>query len=213
VRVAVVAEPTSWIVPCAEELARELGARGHDARVVSSYDEIPEGMDISFFLGCTRIATRVQLARSRHNIVIHQSALPSGRGWSALSWQVLEGRDEIPVTAFEAARGVDEGDVYLRGVISLEGHELCEELRELQARSDIELALELVDRYPHLEGTPQSGEPSYYARRTPEDLRLDPCRSIADQFDLLRIADNERYPAFFEHRGHRYVLKIEKDKR
>jgi methionyl-tRNA formyltransferase len=211
--VAVVAEPTSWIVPYAEQLADELAAEGHDARVVPSYDDVPEGTEISFFLGCTRIATPDQLARSRHNVVIHQSELPRGRGWSPLAWQVLEGRAEIPVTVFEAAPGVDEGAVYLRGVIRLEGHELSNELRELQGRSDIELARELVRMYPNLVGEPQSGEPTYYDRRTPDANRLDPALSIAEQFDLLRICDNARYPAFFDHRGHRYVLKIEKDDR
>ncbi len=210
VRIALVAEPQGWFVPYVRQFAEELRSRGHDARVVSSYDDIPSGTEISFFLGCTRVATPEQLARSRHNVVIHQSALPEGRGWSPLSWQVLEGKREIPVTAFEAAPGVDEGDVYLRGVIRLEGHELCEELRELQARSDVDLALELVGLYPNLVASRQSGAPTYYERRTPVDNRLDPERSLAEQFDLLRICDNDRYPAFFELRGHRYVLKIEK---
>jgi len=52
--------------------------------------------------------------------------------------------------------------------------------------------------------------PSYYRRRTPDDSRLDPSRSIAEQFDLLRVADPQRFPAFFDLRGHRYVVRIEK---
>ena len=35
-------------------------------------------------------------------------------------------------------------------------------------------------------------------------------KSLAELFDRLRVADNERYPAFFTHRGHTYVLKISK---
>jgi methionyl-tRNA formyltransferase len=34
---------------------------------------------------------------------------------------------------------------------------------------------------------------------------------LAEQFDLLRVVDSERFPAFFEYRGRRYKLKIEKD--
>ena len=30
------------------------------------------------------------------------------------------------------------------------------------------------------------------------------------QFDLLRVVDTERYPAFFDCRGRRYIVKIEK---
>ena len=41
------------------------------------------------------------------------------------------------------------------------------------------------------------------------DSRLDPDDTIAQQFNLLRVVDNERYPAFFELLGRRYILKIE----
>jgi sialic acid synthase SpsE len=35
----------------------------------------------------------------------------------------------------------------------------------------------------------------------------DPSKTIAEQSDLLRVVDNERYPAFFDMRGKRYVLR------
>jgi len=47
-------------------------------------------------------------------------------------------------------------------------------------------------------------------KRTPQHSQLDPHRSIAEQFDLLRVVDNDRYPAFMDFRGARYVIKIEK---
>jgi methionyl-tRNA formyltransferase len=57
----------------------------------------------------------------------------------------------------------------------------------------------------------QRGEPGpYLHRRTPEHSRLDVHKTIAEQFDLLRVVDNERYPAFFEYRGTRYRLKIDR---
>jgi methionyl-tRNA formyltransferase len=33
---------------------------------------------------------------------------------------------------------------------------------------------------------------------------------LAEQFDLQRICDPERYPAFFELHGHRYKLTLDK---
>ena len=44
-------------------------------------------------------------------------------------------------------------------------------------------------------------------RRTPGSISS---RSIAEQFDLLRVADPQRFPAFFDLRGHRYLVRIEK---
>ena len=57
---------------------------------------------------------------------------------------------------------------------------------------------------------PQTGDESFYPRRKPDDSRLDPSRTLADQFHLLRVVDNERYPAFFESCGSLYTLRIRK---
>ena len=53
-------------------------------------------------------------------------------------------------------------------------------------------------------------EPTYYRRRTKEDRCMDPHKSIADQFEQIRVCDPQRFPAFFEYRGQRFALKLEK---
>ena len=58
-------------------------------------------------------------------------------------------------------------------------------------------------------GKPQEGVATYYERRTPKDSELDINRSIKDQFNLLRIVDNERYPAFFYIGDKKYKISIE----
>ncbi len=54
------------------------------------------------------------LKQNKHNIIIHESSLPKGKGWSPMFWQILEGKNEIPFTMFEASKGVDSGDVYMK---------------------------------------------------------------------------------------------------
>ena len=54
----------------------------------------------------------------------------------------------------------------------------------------------------------QSGCPTFYGRRTPKDSQLDVNKTIAEQFNLLRVCDNLRYPAYFEYMGNKYILKI-----
>ena len=39
---------------------------------------------------------------------------------------------------------------------------------------------------------------------------LDPNKTIVEQFNLLRIVDNDRYPAYFNWLGQDYIMKIEK---
>ena len=201
--------PTSWIVPFGRQLQDELVRLGHYVRAIHRASDLAAG-DIAFFLGCQKIVPREALGLHAHNLVVHESALPRGRGWSPLTWQILAGAARIPVTLFEAAESVDSGAVYFQETIVFEGHELVDELRAQQGRATIELAKRFVDAYPHVTGRPQTGEASYFPRRTPKDSELDPTKTLEQLFDQLRVVDNDRYPAFFRHRGHTYELTIRK---
>lgn len=201
--------PNSWFVPFGARLAAQLRERGHKVREASDPDGIPHG-DIAFYLSCEQIIKKDIRNRNKHNIVIHASALPNGKGWSPMAWQILEGKHEIPITMFEAVDKVDAGDVYATDTVRFDGHELLGELREKEGDAIIALALKFVDAYPAVSGRAQEGGETFYAKRTPKDSELDPDKSLAELFNQLRVADNERYPAFFTYRGHTYTLKIYK---
>ncbi|QXT39382.1 formyltransferase family protein [Gymnodinialimonas ceratoperidinii] len=207
-RIAVVTDPPDgWFAPHAEALTHRLRARGHDACSVSRQEEVPAG-DIAFYLSCTRLTPPGLLARNRWNLVVHASALPRGRGFSPLAWQVLEGRNDIPLTMITMAREADAGDIVMQRHLRFRGHELNDEMRARMGAEITGMCFELATAPAPPVVRPQEGEPSHYPRRRPADSRLDPHRTLADQFDLLRTVDNDRYPAFFDLRGHRYVLKI-----
>lgn len=202
-------QPGGWIMPWAQCLAGELAGLGHAVIIVHSQQDLPGG-DLSFFLGCTRIVKEAYLARNPLNVVVHPSDLPRGRGFSSLAWQLLEGRNDIPVCLFAATPGMDEGPVYLRDVIRLDGGELNDEIKRKQGRTVVDLCLRFVKDFNSLKPQPQTGEATFYPRRTALDSRLDPDKTLREQFQLLRVVDNERYPAFFVLDGRTYLFKIEK---
>jgi methionyl-tRNA formyltransferase len=199
---------TPWI----SQLLAEWAIVGHRISWVHTPSEIPNG-DLCFMLSCGEIVKPIILRRNSHNLVVHESKLPKGKGWSPLSWQVLEGAKEIPVTLFEAAENVDSGLIYLQNKIELSGDELVDELREKQATVTNDLCEKFIDRYPKIleDAQKQSGNPSFYPKRTAVDSMLNPQKSIAEQFNLLRIVDNQHYPAYFDWMGKRYLLRIEKE--
>ena len=82
--------------------------------------------------------------------MIHESALPLGKGWSPVSWQILEGKSIIPITLFEADMEVDSGVIYFQEHIELDGYELVDEIRQKQGLATIHLALKFVDGYNSL---------------------------------------------------------------
>ncbi|MFY0593239.1 hypothetical protein [Roseivirga sp.] len=196
----------SWIVPYAGNLTRQLNAKGHTANLIHKHKEVVEG-DVLCLLSCERIFKKLEL--NRFNLVMHESDLPKGKGWSPVSWQVLEGLREIPITLFEAAASVDSGVIYMKDYIYLDGTELISEIKHMQGVASQNVILKFLDEMP--EGTEQVGESTFYERRTAADSELDTTKSIEEQFNLLRICDNERYPAFFVKNGIKYILKIYKD--
>jgi len=127
-----------------------------------------------------------------------------------LSWQILEGKKKIPFSLIEAGDEVDSGTIYSKKWKNLNNYELLQELHSIQAKTTNQLCRWFVKNYPQSrqEARQQVGESSKYRRRSPEDSKLDINKSIKDQFNLLRIIDNEKYPAYFEIDGHTYNLKI-----
>jgi methionyl-tRNA formyltransferase len=199
--------PHSWIVPYARRLSVDLSA-DHQSALIHDSNDIEVG-DVLILLGCGEIFTKLDL--NEHNLVVHESNLPKGRGWSPLTWQILEGKDKIPVTLFEAVEEVDAGPIYFQEVINFSGDELVDELRQKQAEATRSLIKKFISQYPNVKGTPQKGEATYYSKRTPADSKLVINESIDEQFDQLRVCDNERYPAFFYKDGVKYQIKIVKD--
>jgi len=209
-RLTLLSDADSWLNDYLHRLIQALWARGHAVRWIHHPAELAPG-DVCLLLSCGRLLSPDQLALHRHNLVVHESALPQGQGWSPVTWQILEGASEIPITLFEATAELDAGPIYLQRTIDLQGTELVEEWRALQAEATIALCLEWLDRNAEdlAHARPQQGEASHYRRRRPADSELDPQRSLAEQLNVLRVVDNQRYPAFVELRGRRYELQIQ----
>ena len=199
--------PNSWIIPFVDQLKLKLD--DHSVNHIFSTDQVSEG-DIMLILSCENIVSERILSLHRNNIVVHPSDLPKGRGWSPLAWQIIEGKDIIPITLFEASKEVDSGDIYLKDNIRLDGTELNDDIKKKQGLKTIEM----ICKYVHNQnkGKKQFGEATFYKKRTISDIELDINKSINDQFNLLRVVDNERYPAFFRISGKKYIIKIYKDK-
>jgi methionyl-tRNA formyltransferase len=166
--------------------------------------------DIAFLLGCEHLVPEEVLRCNKHNIVVHPSKLPHGKGFSPLAWQIIKGKNSIPIVLFEAVKEVDAGAIYYFDELRFEGHELNDEIKHAQGEKTVELVLRFVNEYPNVTAKKQSGESTFYPRRTCADSKLDVNKSLSEQFNLLRVVDNKRYPAFFWYKNHKYVLKIHK---
>jgi methionyl-tRNA formyltransferase len=205
----ILSDANSWINSAVDDLVTDWSEQGHQVAWHHELNDVQAG-DFLFCLSFGQLVPASMRSKFQHILVVHESELPQGKGWSPLTWQILEGRNRIPVTLFEAAEDVDSGPIYVQRWLEFEGHELIDELRERQAKATVDLCRWFVDEYPNsaTEAKEQKGEESFYPRRRPHDSELDPNKSLAEQFNLLRVVDNARYPAFFHWNDRKYHLRI-----
>jgi methionyl-tRNA formyltransferase len=210
--ISILVDNESWILPYAEKLVQNLKSQGYDSILVRRQEDIVQGW-ICFFLGCIRLVNPIHLNRNEHNLVVHESALPKGRGFAPMAWQILEGSNQIPISLIDASRDeADAGAIWLQDTIYLTGSELAPEWRELQGEKTVEICSRFIGEYKQLKPLAQTESITWYPRRTPLDSELDLDKTLREQLNLLRIVDNDRYPAFIKVYGKKLVIKVECEK-
>jgi len=183
----------------------------HDFNLVESIKHV-QGGDMLFLVSCTEIVPEEIFRQYEKSFVLHASDLPKGRGWSPHIWQILEGVSRITLSMIEVSKNVDFGRVWFKQNLLIPRHAIWNEINDILFSAEIDLIRYAVENFELLENEEQDQtiSPTFYRKRTPNDSELDISKSIEEQFDLLRVCDPIRYPAYFEIRGHRYTLKLEK---
>lgn len=183
----------------------------HNCELVRKKNELSGG-DILFLISCSEIVKPEDRSAYQASLVLHASDLPQGRGWSPHIWKILEGADEITLSLLEAEDKVDSGRIWYKLPFTVPKNALWDEINERLFDAELKLISLAVDNFANV--TPYSQnleiEASYFPRRTPEDSRIDPSQSLDSQFDKLRVCDPNRFPAFFEARGKKYKIILEK---
>ncbi|MDI2458499.1 UDP-glucuronic acid dehydrogenase [Pseudomonas aeruginosa] len=190
---------------------REVQGRAHEITVCRKKAELPGG-DILFLISCSEIIREVDRSKYSKVLVLHASDLPKGRGWSPHIWELAAGAEFITLSLLEAAENVDGGAIWSKEVIPVPVNALYDEINDLLFQSESRLMDFAILNFATVIPQPQSEEfePTYYRRRVPEDSELDPKLSLAEQFNLLRVCDPQRFPAYFKLHGHKYKIVLEK---
>lgn len=182
--------------------------------LLNKVNEIVNGGDILFLISCSEIVRPETKLLFKHVLVLHASDLPQGRGWSPHVWDILSGKDKIILSLLEAEEPVDTGDVWKKHSIPLDGNELFDEINDLLFKAELALIEWACENYSNYIAFKQDTVNSLsHRKRTPEDSQLDIEKSIDSQFDLLRVCDPNRFPAYFYKNGQKYIVRIEKNEK
>lgn len=188
----------------------EKHSQNHQISICTNFDDLQTG-DFLFLISFLKKVPSEIRDFFKYSLVIHGSDLPHGRGWSPLVWQILEGHNNITLTLFEAVDKIDAGKIWKKETISFEGHELFDEISNKFFQQEIKLMDFALENFSNIEPYEQEifdGE--YYQKRSPIDSEIKPSPFTNEEFELLRIADPNRYPAFFTFRNHKYKISLEK---
>jgi len=179
--------------------------------IVSRVDQIKQSGDILFLISCSEIVEQNIREMFKYTLVLHASDLPDGRGWNPHVWDVISGKSSITLSLINAEDSVDTGHIWKKESIQLRGTELYDEINSLLFKAEIDLITWACKNIATAKSTPQIKRKSnYYKKRTPADSEVDINKSIKEQFNLLRVCDPDRFPAFFEIKGQRFKLTVEK---
>lgn len=142
-----------------------------------------------------------QIYENFNCVVFHMTDLPYGRGGSPLQNLIVRGHKNTKISAIKVTKGLDEGPVYFKENLSLNGS--ADDI--FRRASDI-MFQTMLPRFINESLVPkeQEGEPVKFVRRKPEESEIKEDFSIDKIYDYIRMLDAEGYPnAFIKFGGYR----------
>lgn len=169
-----------------------------------------KNQNIVFPLNYTKVLPESFLKKNELVLIAHSSKLPIDKGFAPLQQQILKNKNKIYMSLIKATKEVDDGPIYLQNTFTLDGTELYDELRNIQGINVLNIIKKFLIKYPKVKTKKQIGKANFNKIRSTKDSELDINKTIKQQFNHLRINDNEHYPSFFYYRGKKFIIKISK---
>lgn len=124
-------------------------------------------------------------------VVFHMTDLPYGRGGSPLQNLITLGHQKTKISAIKVTAGLDEGPIYFKEDLSLEGT-----ATEIFKRCSDTIFEKMIPKFFDEVPIPkiQEGTPTIFNRRKPEDSEISSLENLSDVYDYIRMLDAEGYP-------------------
>mgnify|MGYP001171603112 CR=1 FL=1 len=163
---------------------------------------------IVFPLSYTKILPESFLKNNELVLIAHPSKLPNDKGFAPLHYQILKNKKKCYISLIKAVSKVDAGPIYDQNSFILNGTELSDEIRHIQGLQFLKIIKNFLSKYPNVKYKNQIGKSNFNKKRKPNDSKLNINQTIKQQFNHLRINDNQLYPSFFYFKGKKFIIKI-----
>ena len=123
-------------------------------------------------------------------ILFHMTDLPYGRGGSPLQNLIVRGHSSTKISALKVSKGIDEGPIYLKRDLSLQGT-----AKDIFLRSS-DIIYEMIVCIINNSLIPQNqmGEPTLFKRRKPVQGDISKLNDLSKIYDYIRMLDCDGYP-------------------
>jgi methionyl-tRNA formyltransferase len=212
-KILILISKTSWANSYKKLIKQELTLFSKKIKFISNHKTIKRKYryDINIIFSYFKIIEPKYLKYCKFNIIPHESDLPKGRGMSPLTWEILNGKKFFSFCLIEASSETDSGKIYFKKKVKIPENILFNEIKEIQFRENLFLIKKFLNSYKKkkpIKYKEQRGKPTFYKSRKPRDHKLNVNKTIKSQFNLLRTSDNKLYPAYFEYKNKKFILKI-----
>lgn len=198
-------------MPYLEKWKKENETIGHNIDILHKSKFLLSG-DILFLISCIEKIDKKIRCLFKHVLVLHASDLPIGRGWSPYIWEILNGSEQITLSLINAEDDIDTGKVWKKSKISVPKYFLWDEINHVLFTGELDLMSWAIENHKKVVPDEQdkTRQATYWPRRTANDSMINIEKSFSSQFNLIRVCDPKRYPAFCEIEGRKYKLILER---
>ena len=124
--------------------------------------------------------------------------LPKGRGRSPVNWSIIEGKKQFILQLFMLTPEIDDGDIVYHETFDINEWDTC---KTIYYKTSVVMKRALLKLIPNIlsnnfSRTPQSGEPSFYPKRTPDDGLIDWNKPLEEIHNFVK-ALAKPYPGAF----------------
>ena len=185
-------------------------------KIITSYKSIKGDFDITLMLSYYKIIPPKYLNITKYNLVVHESNLPKGRGFSPLYHQIIEGKTLITFSIFECLKEMDSGKIYLKKKFYFSPTLIYNEIKERQLDSALILfdmfIKKIKNKKNYIKSIDQKEKPSYFKKFKSTASKIDITKTIKSQINIMRTRDNNNFPSYFYYKKRKFIIKLYSDK-
>ena len=181
-----------------------------NVKIINDHKKIKKNSDITAILSYYKIIPEKFLKYSKYNLVVHESNLPKGRGFSPLYWQIINGINKITFSLFECSKKMDTGKIYIKRKFIFPSSLTHSEIKKKQLSSALSLLEIFIKNFKKnkIKSFTQKGKATYYKKIPKNFSKINIKKSIISQINIIRTRDNQKFPSYFFYKKRKYFLKL-----